>query len=37
MVSKKVTNILAPAKAGVYNPLKILDSGFLQNDKRGKF
>jgi len=37
MASEKVTNIVTPAKAGVYNLLKILDSGFRRNDKKDRF
>jgi len=36
MVQQKVTMIVTPAEAGVYNLLKILDSGFRRNDGKMK-
>jgi len=33
MISQKVNWIVTPAKAGVQNVLKYLDSGFRRNDK----
>jgi hypothetical protein len=36
MVSQKVTKAVPPAKAGVQNYLRLLDSGFRRNDRKGQ-
>jgi hypothetical protein len=37
MISQKISRSVTPAKAGVQNILKELDSGFRRNDETGQF